>query len=117
MTRVKRGKISLKRRRNVLRQTKGFHWGAKSKERQARERLLHAGVHAFNDRRKKKRNFRALWQIKINAASRELGLPYSIFMNKLKKSKIELDRKILAELAQDYPQAFKSLVETVKEAK
>ena len=114
MTRVKRGKISLKRRRNVLRMTKGFRWGGKSKERQARERLLHAGVHAFHDRRKKKRNFRKLWQIKINAASRENGMPYSVFINKLKKAKIELDRKILAELAQNYPQAFQALAEEVK---
>src|SRR3989344_5739877 len=73
MTRVKRGKIALKRRRNVLRRTKGFHWGGKSKERQAKERLLHAGIHAFHDRRKKKRNFRKLWQIRINAAVRQLA--------------------------------------------
>lgn len=114
MTRVKRGKISLKRRRNVLRRTKGFRWGGRSKERQAKERLLHAGVHAFHDRRKKKRNFRKLWQIKINAASRESGLPYSVFMHKLKQAKIELDRKILSELAQNYPQAFRQLVAAVK---
>src|SRR3989338_4284857 len=119
MTRVKRGKIALKRRRNVLRRTKGFHWGGKSKERQAKERLLHAGIHAFHDRRKKKRNFRKLWQIRINAAVRQLAdekvVSYSVFMNKLKKAKIELDRKILAELAKNYPQAFKSLVESVKD--
>jgi len=117
MVRVKRGKISLKRRRNVLSKTKGFHWGAKSKERQARERLLHAGVHAFQDRRKKKRNFRKLWQIKINAASRIEGLSYSVLIDKLKKSNIELDRKIMAQLAQNYPQVFKKLVESVKESK
>src|SRR3989338_4779883 len=120
MTRVKRGKIALKRRRNVLRRTKGFHWGGKSKERQAKERLLHAGIHAFHDRRKKKKNFRKLGQIRITAAVRQLAdekvISYSVFMNKLKKANIGLDRKILAELAQNYPQAFLALVEKVKGA-
>ncbi|MBI4059593.1 50S ribosomal protein L20 [Candidatus Giovannonibacteria bacterium] len=116
MSRVKRGKISLKRRRNILARTKGFRHGAKSKERLARERLLHAGVHAFHDRRKKKRNFRKLWQIKINAAARAEGLSYSVFMGGLKKAQIGLDRKILAELAERHPQVFKTLVETVKSA-
>jgi large subunit ribosomal protein L20 len=78
---------------------------------------LHAGIHAFQDRRKKKRNFRKLWQIKINAASRKEGIPYSMFMHKLKKARIELDRKILAQLAQDYPQAFTELVATIREVK
>ena len=114
MTRVKRGTIALKRRRNVLRRTKGFKWGGKSKERTAKVRLLKAGVHAFQDRRKKKRNFRMLWQVKINAAVREHGLSYSVFMDRLKKAEIELDRKILADLSENYPQAFKSLVESVK---
>lgn len=116
MVRVKRGKISLKRRRNVLKRTKGFRWSAKSKERLARERLLHAGVHAFQDRRKKKRNFRKLWQIKINAASRQQGMPYNRFVHKLKEANIELDRKILAELAEHHPETFKRLVETTKES-
>ena len=116
MARVKRGKISLKKRRNILRRTKGFRWGGKSKERLGRERLLHAAVHSFQDRRKKKRNFRKLWQIKINAAARESGLSYSVFTHKLKRAGIELDRKILAELAQNYPQAFLALVEKVKGA-
>ncbi len=114
MTRVKRGTISLKRRRNILRRTKGFKWGAKSKERTARERLLHAAKHSFQDRRKKKRNFRALWQIRINAAARENGMSYSVLMHKLKRQGIELDRKILSILGKDYPAAFKQLVESVK---
>ena len=116
MPRVKRGTISLKRRRNVLKLTKGFKWGGKSKERQARERMLHAGVHAFQDRRKKKRDFRKLWQIKINAAARENGVSYSAFMNKLTRAQVGLDRKILAELAERHPQVFKTLVQTVKSA-
>ena len=114
MPRVKRGKIALKRRRNVLRRTKGFKWGGKSKERTAKVRLLKAGVHAFQDRRKKKRNFRMLWQTQINAATRESGMSYSVFINKLKKANIELDRKVLAQIAQTYPKAFNSLVEEVK---
>ncbi len=114
MTRVKRGKISLKKRRKVLRQTKGFLWKRKSKERAAREALLHAGQNAFQDRRKKKRNFRALWNIKINAGSREHGISYSKLINKLKKSGIGLNRKILAELAENYPEIFKKIIDEVK---
>ncbi len=114
MPRVKRGTISVKHRKNVLAQTKGFRWGGKSKERTAKVRLLKAGVHAFQDRRKKKRNFRKLWQIKINAAARAEGLSYSVFIDKLKKAKIELDRKVIAQMAENYPQAFKNLVDLVK---
>lgn len=115
MTRIKRGIISLKRRRNILKQTKGFRWGGSKKERQAKERLLHAGVHAFHDRRKKKRNFRALWNIQINAAVRTHGdMSYSRFIHELKKRHIELNRKMLAEIAQTHPDAFKKIVEEVK---
>jgi large subunit ribosomal protein L20 len=114
MTRVKRGIISLKRRRKILRQTKGFRWGRKSKERLAKEALLHAGIHRFHDLRKKKRNFRKLWQIKINAAAREHGLSYSVFMNKLKKADIGLNRKILAELAEHRPEIFEEIVRKIK---
>ena len=114
MTRVKRGIISLKRRRNILKQTKGFRWGRRSKERLAKEALLHAGVHRFHDIRKKKRNFRKLWQIKINAATRQNGLSYSVFMNKLKKAGIGLNRKMLAELAENYPKVFEEIVKKIK---
>lgn len=113
MTRVKRGTISIKRRRNVLKQTKGYRWGRKSKERAAIEALLHAGTHAFNDRRKKKNDFRRLWQIKINAEVRKYGLSYSKFMGQMKKEKIGLDRKILASLAEKKPEIFKEVVESV----
>ncbi len=114
MTRVKRGVISLKRRRNVLKQTKGFSWGRKSKERLAKEALLHAGVHRFQDIRKKKRNFRKLWQIKINAACRQNGLSYSVFINKLKKTEIGLNRKMLAEIAENHPEVFAEIAKKVK---
>lgn len=110
MTRVKRGTISVKRRRNVLSQTKGFRWGRKSKERAAREGLLHAGVNAFQDRRKKKRVFRKLWQIKINAAAREQSISYSKLIANFKKANIELDRKVIAEIAEHYPEVFEALV-------
>ena len=111
MTRIKRGTTSLKRRRNVLKQTKGFKWGRKSKERAAKEALLHAYTHAFRDRKKRKGDFRRLWQIKINAASRQNGLSYSKFINQLKKSDITINRKILATLAEKQPEVFKKIVE------
>ncbi len=114
MSRVKRGTTSLKHRRKILRQTKGFSWARKSKERAAKEALLHAGIHSFQDRRKKKGNFRRLWQIKINAAGREHGLSYSVFINKLKKANIGLNRKILAELAEKNPETFRKIVERIK---
>lgn len=114
MTRVKRGTTSLKRRRNVLKQVKGFKWGRKSKERLAREALLHAGPHAFKGRKLKKRNFRRLWQTKISAAVQSEELSYSKFINALKRKKVELDRKVLAELAEKHPQVFKKIVEQVK---
>lgn len=114
MTRVKRGKISLKRRRNVLKQVKGYRFGRKSKERQAKEALFHAGTHAFQHRRKKKREFRKLFQIKINAASRMHGISYSKFIDKLKKANIGLDRKILAQLAETKPEIFAKIVDKIK---
>ncbi len=114
MTRVKRGVISIKHRRKILSQTKGFRWGRKSKERIAKEALLHAGAHRFQDLRKKKRNFRKLWQIKINAATREHGLSYSVFIHKLNRAKIGLNRKVLAELAEKYPEVFEEIVKKVK---
>ncbi len=106
MVRVKRGVTSLKHRRNVLKQVKGYRIGRKSKERMAKVAILHAGVHAFHDRRKKKRNMRKLWQIKIGAASRTKGISYSKLMGGLKKTGIEIDRKILAHLAEKHPNVF-----------
>lgn len=111
MTRVKRGTISTKRRRNVLKQTKGFRWGRKSKERQAREALLHAGLHRFNDNRKKKRVRRKLWNVKINAASRTQDISYSKLIHALKAHHIDLDRKILAALAEKHPIVFEAVLE------
>ncbi|MFC1757138.1 50S ribosomal protein L20 [Patescibacteria group bacterium] len=114
MVRIKRGTISTKRRRNVLKQTKGYKWGRKSKEKQAKEAILHAYTHAFNDRRKKKRVFRKFWQIKINAGTRQQGIPYSKFINMLKVGKIGLNRKMLAQLAEKEPEVFNKVIEKVK---
>ena len=114
MARVKRGTISLKRRRNVLKQVKGYRFGRSTKERMAREAIAHAGVHAFRDRRNKKRNFRQLWMIRINAALRENSLPsFSKFMGLLKTKKSTLDRKSLAALAKDHPEAFLRMAKQV----
>ncbi|MFQ6049593.1 MAG: 50S ribosomal protein L20 [Candidatus Paceibacterales bacterium] len=113
MVRVKRGKTAHKRRKRVLKHTKDFRWGRKSKYRLAKDALFHAWTHAYRDRKKKKRNFRALWQIQINAACRERGISYSKFINNLKKNKIEIDRKILAQLAQNHPEIFDKIIEKV----
>lgn len=114
MARVKRGIIAIKRRRKILKYTKGFKWGRKSKERAAKEALLHAWSHAYRDRRVKKRTARGLWQIQLNAAVRQYGLNYSKFMHGLKKANIELDRKVLSQIAREYPEVFKKIVEKVK---
>ena len=115
MTRVKRGVMAHKRRKKIIKQAKGFKWGRKSKYKLAKDALKHAWVHAYVDRKKKKRDFRRLWQIKINAACRAQGLTYSRFINKLKKAKIEIDRKILAHLAENQPEVFEKIVEKIKD--
>jgi large subunit ribosomal protein L20 len=112
MTRVKRGTIANARRKRVLAHAKGFKWTRKTKFRQAKEALLHAWTFQFADRKKKKRNFRRLWQIKINAAARENGVSYSKLIAQLKSAKIELDRKILADLAEHNPEIFKQVIST-----
>jgi len=115
MVRVKRGKTAHRRRKNLLKYTKGFRWGRKSKYRLAKEALLHAWKYAYRDRRTKKREFRKLWQIQINAACREQGLSYSRFIHVLKQKNIGLDRKILADLAKSHPNIFEKIVEKTKE--
>src|SRR6185312_9489261 len=110
MPRVKRGVTANKRREKILKYTKGFMWGRKSKERAAKEALLHAWTHAFRGRKEKKRNYRQLWSAKINAAIRPEGMSYSRFIAALKKGNIALDRKILADLAEHEPEVFKKVV-------
>jgi large subunit ribosomal protein L20 len=114
MPRVKRGTIAHKRREKILKYTKGFRWGRKSKERAAKEALLHAWTHAFRGRKEKKRVYRQLWNVKINAAVRAEGLTYSKFISALKKKGIVLDRKILADLAENEPAVFKKVLEVLK---
>ncbi len=117
MPRVKRGTIANKRRKNVLKRTKGYRWGRKSKFRLAKQALQKAGTYAYRDRKAKKRTARGLWQIQINAACRANGISYSKFIAGLKKNKIELDRKILAQLAQQQPEVFAKIVEKVHPVK
>ena len=116
MPRVKRGVQANKRRKNLLKHTKGFMWGRKSKYRAAKEALLHAWSFQFKDRRKKKGLFRRNWQIKISAGTVLNGLSYSKFINGLKKSNIELDRKILSDLAANHPEVFAKIVQTAQKS-
>lgn len=114
MPRVKRGTITHKKRERLLRYTKGFSWGRKSKERAAKEALLHAWSHAFRGRKEKKRVFRRLWNVQVNAAARAEGTKYSTLVAGLKKKNVRLDRKILADLARNEQAVFKKIVEFVK---
>lgn len=113
MARVKRGVNKNKRRKNILAQTKGYRFARSKKERTAREAIFHAGAYAFRHRRAKKREFRNLWTLRINAAVRPLGLSYSKFIDALKKRHIGLDRKSLSTLAKDYPAAFERVVKSI----
>ncbi len=114
MPRVKRGKNHLKKRKKLLKQAKGYKWGRKKLPKLAKVAVTKAGAHAYNDRKKKKSDKRALWQIKINAFVREYNLSYSQFINKLKKNKIEIDRKILADLAVNNKKVLKKIIEEIK---
>lgn len=115
MARVKGGVISLKRRRSVLKRAKGYRHGRSTKERLAKEALVHAGKNAFNHRRDKKTDYRQLWIVRLNAALRENGFKsYSTFINALKGKEIGLDRKVLSELAQQHPETFKRVLSHVE---
>jgi large subunit ribosomal protein L20 len=109
MSRVKRGVTSHARHKRVLEQAKGFYGRRKNTIRIARQAVEKAGQYAYRDRRTKKRNFRALWIQRINAATRELGLTYGRFIHGLKLAGIEIDRKVLADIAAREPEAFKAL--------
>ena len=110
MARVKRGVSKNKRRKNILAQTKGYRFARSKKERTAKEAIFHAGSYAFKHRKAKKREFRNLWNLRINAATRPLGITYSKFINLLKKNNVGLDRKVLAALAKDHPETFNRVV-------
>jgi large subunit ribosomal protein L20 len=114
MPRAKGGSKTRQRRKKVLKKAKGNFGGRRKLYRTAKETVLRAGAFAYRDRRLKKRLARGLWIIRINAACRELGVSYSVFMNGLRKAGILLDRKILAELAMNDPGAFAKLAEKAK---
>ena len=114
MPRVKRGVTARARHKKVLAQAKGYRGRRKNVYRIAKQAVMKAGQYAYRDRRAKKREFRRLWIARINAGSRALGLTYSKFVAGLKKAKIDLDRKVLADLAVNDPAAFGSIVEKVK---
>jgi large subunit ribosomal protein L20 len=114
MPRVTRGNKKLLRRKKILDQAKGF-WGAKRKNyRSAKESVERAMVYAYRDRRNRKRDFRTLWNVRINAAVREFGMSYSVFMHNLKKANILLNRKMLSNLAANEPDTFRAIVEKAK---
>ena len=103
-----------RRRRKVVKQAKGYY-GARSRTfKSAKDAVIRAGLYAYRDRRQRKRHFRALWIMRINAAARLHGMSYSAFISGLKKNGVELDRKILADLAVNQPDAFAELINTVK---
>jgi large subunit ribosomal protein L20 len=111
--RVKRGIVRHRRHKKILGLAKGYEGLRSSTFRKAKEAVWHAGMHAYMDRRKKKRDFRSLWTVRLNAACRERGLRYGQFIAGLKKHKIELNRKVLSELAIHQPEVFGKIVERV----
>ena len=116
MTKVKRGVTSHARHKKVLKQVKGQYGRRKNTIRMAKQALEKAMQYAYRDRRAKKREFRSLWIQRINAGVRTEGMTYSKFINGLNKSGIKLDRKILAEIAYDNPEAFKTIVKKAQSA-
>ncbi len=114
MPRVKRGVTARARHKKVIDQAKGFRGRRGNVFRIANEAVMKAGQYAYRDRRQRKRQFRVLWIARINAAARELGMSYSVFMNGLKKAAIEVDRKVLADLAVADKPAFARIAEQVK---
>jgi len=116
MTRVKRGVTARARHKKVLKLTKG-HFGARHRLfKTADESMIHALLYAYRDRRRRKRDFRRLWITRINAASRQSNMSYSKFMYGLKKADVQLDRKILADLAVNEPKAFEAVAEVAQQA-
>jgi len=114
MVRVKSGILTKKKHRKVLKLAKGY-WMTRHKQfKKAKEAVLHAGEYAFSGRKRKKREMRRLWITRLNAAVRQLGLKYSQFIKMLKDKKIEIDRKILSQIAVDYPKIFEKIVAFVK---
>ena len=116
MARVKGGNVSKNRRRKVLKEAKGYFGSKHRLYKTAQEQVFHSGAYAFRDRKQNKRNFRKLWITRINAACRENDISYSKFINGLNKAGIEINRKMLSEMAIDDPKSFTSLCEISKKA-
>jgi large subunit ribosomal protein L20 len=116
MARVKRSVHAKKKRREVLRKAKGYFGSRSKRYRVAKEQLLHSGQYAYRDRRDRKAQFRRLWIARIGAGARQHGLSYSRFVNGLQKAGVEVDRKVLADMAVHDPEAFGQLVEAAKDA-
>ena len=114
MSRIKRAVQARKHRKNLMKHAKGFKYGRKSKFKLAKEALSHAWTYAYRDGKVKKRSFRNLWNLQINALARQNGITYSRLINGLKNNKIELDRKVLSELAKEHPDIFIKILEEVK---
>jgi large subunit ribosomal protein L20 len=114
MARVKGGLMAQKRRRNILDEVKGYRLQRSKKKRVAKEAIYHAQLHAFAHRKDKKNDFRRLWTVRINAALATFGIKYSRFIKMLADKGIKLDRKVLATLAKDRPEAFERVVNAVK---
>ena len=114
MPRVKRGTTHSKKRRRLLKKVKGYKWGRKNLLKAAKIASIKAGAHAYRDRRNKKRDFRALWQIKIGAFARQHDLSYSRLMNLLKEANIKVDRKILADLAVNNKKVLTAVIERAR---
>jgi len=114
MARVKRGVTAKARHKNILDKAKGYYGARRKTYRIAKQAVTKAGQYAYRDRRQRKRQFRALWITRINAAARANGLSYSRFMNGLKKSGIELDRKVLADMAVFEPESFAAVAEQAR---
>ncbi|MBM3281197.1 MAG: 50S ribosomal protein L20 [Candidatus Harrisonbacteria bacterium] len=114
MTRVKNGIIARKKRTNILKYTKGFRWGRKSKEKAAKEALKHAFTYMFRGRKERKRVFRSKWQTKINAASRMEGVKYSDLIKMLKEKDVKMNRKMLSLIAETDSVVFQKIVAAVK---
>lgn len=114
MSRVKRSKMAMKHRRNVLKQAKGYRFGRSKKEVEAKVALRKAGAYAFAHRKDKKTDMRRLFTTRLNAGLRAQGITYSVFINKLTKKGMIINRKMLSEIAQDYPETFTRIVEAVK---
>ncbi len=114
MVRVKRGTQAQKRKKKIIKQAKGFKWTRKNCFRAAKQALMKAWTYAYRDRKVRKREKRQLWQTQINAACREKGISYSKFMGMLKKKNIEIDRKVLASLANNNKEIFDEIINTAK---